>query len=151
MPGLSEGARVRALERHPWWGGWLHSLLPLAFTCVIFLRGSAPAEPDAIQVNDKLAHAVVFMALALCCGPLAAHVWMWGRRGGQGGVSPFIAACAGYSMFVGAALELWQAGIPHRTADVWDWVADAAGALVAALILSSMLPWYRRIRTQSPS
>lgn len=151
MSASSEGARVRALDRHPWWGGWLHSLLPLVFTYVIFVRGSAPAEPDAIQVNDKLAHAVVFMALALCCGPLAAHVWIRGRRVGKGSAFPFIAACAGYSMLVGAALELWQSNIPHRTADIWDWVADAAGAVVAAWLLSSMLPWYSRIRTQIPS
>lgn len=151
MPVSSDDEPVRAIERHPWWGTWVHGALPLAFTWLIFVRGSAPAEPDAIQVNDKLAHAVVFMVLALLCGPLAAHVWIRGGRPGTRSLFPFVAACAGYSMFVGAALEVWQAGIPHRTADVWDWVADAVGALVAAFLLSSMLPWYINVRTQNRS
>ncbi len=121
----------------------LHGILPSAYTWFIFVGGSAPPDPDSLQVNDKVAHAIVFMGLALACGPLAGHGLMH-RTSSRWRVSLL---CAGYSALVGAALEVWQSRIPHRTADIWDWVADLVGALVAALVLSSILPWYVRWRT----
>lgn len=120
--------------------------LPVAFTVLIFIKGSAPADPSSIQVNDKLAHAVVFFGLALCCGPLAGY-WMTHRSVTAGRA---VVSCAAYSMFVGAALEVWQSRIPHRTADVWDWVADTVGALLAAAVLRLLLPRYITWRSHHP-
>ncbi len=126
------------VDAKPLRGALVEVSLPVAFTALIFIKGSAPADPSSIQVNDKLAHAVVFFGLALCCGPLAGH-WMRRRSVNAGRA---VATCAAYSMFVGAALEVWQSRIPHRTADVWDWVADAVGALLAAAVLRLLLPRY---------
>lgn len=133
-----------ALERHPLAGALLHAVLPAAYTALIFVKGSAPAEPGSLQVNDKVAHAVVFFGLALCCGPFAGH---WLLRGGH--VRRWATGCAAYSLLIGAALEVWQSRIPHRMADVWDWVADAFGAFVAAALLLVVLPRYTAWRTQS--
>ena len=133
------------LERHPLGGALLHGIWPALFTVIIFVKGSAPADPGALQVNDKVAHAVVFFGLALCCGPLAGH-WLLQRSKATRGAA---LGCAAYSVLVGAALEVWQSRIPHRTADIWDWVADAAGALVAAVVLVVLLPRYTQWRAPS--
>lgn len=122
-----------------------HCILPLAYTVVIFVKGSAPADAGALQVNDKVAHAVVFFGLVLACAPLAVHCIL--RRGVQ--VRLAVLACAFYSAVVGAALELWQSRIPHRTADVWDWVADAVGALLAAALLLALFPLYSAWRARN--
>jgi VanZ family protein len=132
------------LERRPLGGGLVYSVLPIAYTVLIFVKGSAPADPSSLQVNDKVAHAVVFFGLSLCCAPLAGH-WLLQRRVG---VARAALACAGYSVLIGAALEGWQSRIPHRTADVWDWVADAFGASIAAAILLVLLPRYTAWRAQ---
>jgi VanZ family protein len=39
------------------------------------------------------------------------------------------------STALGALLELWQAFLPYRSAELLDWVADALGAALAALLL----------------
>lgn len=122
----------------------LYAALPVAYTALIFVKGSAPADPSSLQVNDKLAHAVVFFGLALCCAPAVGHASLLGRLGRKSAAS----LCALYSMLIGAALEFWQATIPHRTADVWDWVADAVGALTAAALLLALLPRYTAWRSR---
>lgn len=126
--------------------GLAYAAVPLAYTWFVFVGGSAHADPDGLQINDKLAHAIVFFGLALVCAPSAVHVlgkWAKGARFGGAAL-----VCAAYSMFVGGALELWQGRLPHRTADIWDWVADSVGALLAALVLSGSLPWFMRWRSQ---
>lgn len=134
------------VERHPLGGALLHAFVPATYTWLIFVGGSAPADPSSLQVNDKVAHAVVFFGLALVCAPLAGH-WLLRWRPGQ---RPLHGAawCAAYSVLVGGLLELWQSRIPHRTADVWDWVADAVGAVVAASVLAAVLPRYLTWRSQ---
>lgn len=134
------------VERHPLGGALVHALLPATYTWLIFVGGSAPADPSSLQVNDKVAHAVVFCGLALVCAPLAGH-WLLHRLPGP---QPLRGAgwCAAYSIFVGGLLEVWQSRIPHRTADVWDWVADAIGAAVAAVVLAAVLPRYLTWRSR---
>lgn len=135
------------LERHPLGGALLHSLLPAAFTVLIFVKGSAPADPGSLQVNDKVAHAVVFFGLTLVCAPLVGH---WSLHRGWS-VRQGALACALYSTTIGAALELWQSRVPHRTADVWDWFADGLGAVFAAVLLLTLLPRYTRWRARGPA
>jgi VanZ family protein len=36
----------------------------------------------------------------------------------------------------GALLEVCQAFVPYRSADLWDWVADTVGAAIAAGLLA---------------
>jgi VanZ family protein len=137
---------VIRVERHPLGGALVHALVPATYTSLIFVGGSAPADPSSLQVNDKVAHAVVFFGLALACAPLAGH-WLIHRQAGR---QPLRGAvwCAVYSVLVGGLLELWQSRIPHRTADVWDWVADAVGAVLAAIVLAVVLPRYLTWRSQ---
>ncbi len=85
------------------------------------------------MVNDKVLHAVAFGGLALVCVPAIAFVWRSVTfRTLQ--LSSFVA-----SVGVGAALEVWQYFLPHRSAEPLDLVADAVGAGVVC----SMLGWWR--------
>jgi len=127
-------------------GALLHGILPALYTAIIFVKGSAQADPSAFQVNDKVAHAVVFFGLAVVCGPFAGYYLMRGKAELRGAVL----GCAAYAAAIGAALEVWQSRLPHRTADVWDWVADAVGVVLAAWLLSVTLPRYVGWRTRSP-
>lgn len=134
------------MERHPFGGALLHGIWPALYTAIIFVKGSAHADPSALKVNDKVAHAVVFFGLVLVCAPLAGHYVMRGKAELRGA----ILWCAFYAAAIGAGLELWQSRLPHRSADVWDWVADAVGVGAAAWLLSVVLPRYVVWRTRTP-
>lgn len=124
--------------------GLVYATVPLAYTWFVFLGGSAHADPGGLQINDKLAHAIVFFGLAFVSGPFAVHTL--DRSAEESSFGRIGLVCAGYSSAVGGALELWQGRLPHRTADIWDWVADTVGALLAAFALHWCLPWFIRWR-----
>lgn len=125
---------------------WLYALPMLLYTIGVFWGGTLPAGPDAPQVNDKVAHFVVFLGLSVVA-------WPWLSR-----VRPFRdkptwligAICALYSTTVGAALEMWQAVLPHRQADWLDLAADAAGAVLGALLLAVTKIWRHTLRSGAP-
>jgi VanZ family protein len=48
------------------------------------------------------------------------------------------------STALGALLELWQAFLPYRSAELLDWVADALGAALAAVLMAAF--WQRMER-----
>lgn len=84
---------------------------------------------------DKLAHFCVF-------GLLATSI----LRSLPPGIKPFHAmliAFAATSLF-GISDELHQSMTPGRTLDLYDWTADTAGALVAAIAYTSW-PRYRKV------
>lgn len=137
---------MTTFEVRPWGGILVHSIVPAAITCFIFVGGSAKPAPGGFQVNDKVAHAIVFCALALSTGPLAGH-WLM-HWPGPGRLGRACTAAGAYSVVVGGALELWQSRLPHRSADVWDWAADTLGALVATLLLFALVPRYTKWRRQ---
>lgn len=78
--------------------------------------------------SDKAAH----FAMYGVGGVLAA--WARRYRGGLAGLAGLTLV-----LLTGAADELHQATVPGRSADVWDWVADAAGAILAYLVARSVL------------
>ncbi len=94
-----------------WW------LAALAWMGLIFWLSSSPdAQGAALRPPfDKLAHAVSFGLLALLFR-FATHRAL---------LSVLLASLYGLSD------ELHQAGVPGRDADVFDWVADTVGALLA--------------------
>lgn len=107
------------------WPAWLCTLL-------VLLVGSIPQGPPGAQrLNDKVLHFIGFGLIAwLWCRACrylapAAPIWTAALRGG-------LASAA-----LGALLELWQAFLPYRSAELLDWVADALGALLAALLTAA--------------
>lgn len=94
--------------------------------------GTAAATADtssiaAFSVNDKLQHLAAFAVL----GFLADHSLPDVRGGYWRGIVPFL-------LFYGAAIELVQAFLPYRSADLLDFAADFAGLLVYAALRPSI-------------
>lgn len=117
---------VRAsLWAFPVWPAWLSTLL-------ILVVGSIPQGPPGAQrLNDKLLHFIGFGFAA----------WLWGRACrylDPAAPARTVALRGGLaSSVLGALLELWQGFLPYRSAELLDWVADALGALLAALLMAA--------------
>jgi VanZ family protein len=105
----------------------------LAYTAFIFYAGSVdvpppPFDPPVVE-PDKLLHALAFGFLAwLAYRALRFELPALGVR--KQAICGALVAC-----LVGGLLELYQAALPNRTADIVDFVADALGAFAAAWLL----------------
>lgn len=96
-----------------------------AFVFFLGGRSNLPAPNTGLPL-DKVAHFVMYGVL----GALAA----WGaRRIGRRGRGWGWLIAAG--LLLGAADEWHQRTVPGRTADLLDWVADAAGFLLAFAVV----------------
>lgn len=105
-------------------------MLPaVAYTAALFVAGSWPQGPEIEPVfawQDKVLHLLAFAGLELLTWRALGYLWPAKSRAWLLGVSLAI-SCA-----VGGALELVQALVPARRAELFDWLADIAGALLAA-------------------
>ncbi|HEY3664961.1 MAG TPA: VanZ family protein [Polyangiaceae bacterium] len=90
--------------------------------------------------TDKLLHAAAFAGLAFLL--LRAAVFGMPRAAARRQLS---FAALGASA-VGALLEICQAFVPYRSADVLDWVADTVGAGLAIGVLTV---WQRHLAKQA--
>lgn len=91
----------------------------------LFLGGAQPQAVNLVSAPwDKLAHLGVYALLALSCG-LAAPVPLR--------LAPGVGLLA--ALALGLLDEWHQAGLPGRQANLGDWLADAAGALLGAGLL----------------
>lgn len=122
--------------------GFARYVLPaLVYASVIFVAGSLPQGPETEFVfafQDKLLHMLAFGGFGLLTWRALRHLWPAKER------LWLLVVSLGVGAFVGGALELWQALLPTRSADVFDWLADIAGAACAALGLwrsSGTAPW----------
>jgi VanZ family protein len=110
--------------------------IAVLYVLAIFVVGSLPGGPQVVRnVSDKLQHAAGFGLLALS--------WCRALRALGPSASPTRVAFGGFlvSVAVGGALELWQALLTYRTCEFLDWVADAIGAAVAALLYVVAARW----------
>jgi len=99
----------------------------LGYLVGIFVLGSVRFSAAPGDVNDKTAHFLVFGLLVL---PMARALRYFGDRP----IAARLGRGALLSSLAGALLEAWQALLPHRSAEVLDWVADTAGAFGVALV-----------------
>ena len=105
----------------------------LAYWALLFvLTHKPPAPPKEGGINDKLQHALAFGAGSFLLG---VTLWASGRAGRSPATVPawVLILVALY----GAADELTQP-IVGRVADPGDWLADLAGAAVAAAVLYAL-------------
>lgn len=79
----------------------------------------APYEPKLFSWQDKVEHLLIFSGITL----LGRAAW-----------SHHFGAAAGGILLYGAAMELAQSLTTYRLGDVRDWVADAIGVAVAAML-----------------
>lgn len=90
-----------------------------------------PTYPPTGVGVDKLVHLLLFGGLTV----LLYGSFVGGRR------APALVASAIGSASVAAVLELLQGLLPYRHEDVWDWVAGAVGAVLAAVLIA----WRARV------
>ena len=110
--------------------------IPLLTTAIVFWQGSVPAGPSTPGIHDKIAHFIVFGGLAVLCLPVLRAI------GAVKGLSRATQSvwCVAYATVMGGLLELWQATLPHRSAEWLDFLADASGAAVAIGLLWLLIP-----------
>jgi VanZ family protein len=121
----------------------LYALLALGYLGGTLLLGTRPPGVGPGLLNDKLLHGLVFLLMVLISYP-ALRALAEQRPGWREGAA---AVAAVYAVVVGGALELIQAGLPYRSAEFWDWFADAVGALGGYLLLLGVLRWPRLARS----
>ena len=113
----------------------------VAYTSFVFYAGliRLPALPEVgFVATDKLLHALVFGGLAL----LIARALHWSKP--ELSLRKKLLFGVIGSSTLGLLLELCQACVSYRSSDVWDWVADTFGALLAAgLTFVAFWAWRR--------
>lgn len=118
------------------WAGvlfWLSDQPASAF------QGSEAFRASDIDVpgRDYLVHAGLYFVL----GGL---LWLWARLGM--GLSEMLAVpvAVGFAVLYGISDEWHQSFVPGRSPDVWDVVADGAGALLASACLWTVSVYWRK-------
>lgn len=105
---------------------------PIFLTLVVLGVGLAPSVPRVplgIEWGDKVEHAIVFAMVAYCYMRAGRHIWP------QAEPTLVHARAAWAALGLGATLEIFQALVPYRTAELLDLVADALGVLVSWLVV----------------
>ena len=111
-----------------------HGLL-LAYSVLIYALSSNPVEMPGASFpgNDKWLHGIAYAVMAWLAWQALQH-WPLSHPGRWAWLY-----AAGY----GATDEWHQSFVPGRHADVWDWLADAVGAALLLLIVTSVGRWQR--------
>lgn len=107
------------------------AFFPLAlWAAAVLLVGGLESirTPTLPQYADKVAHVLMYGV----GGALAA--WAGRVRGAGAGL-----ACLVFVIMIGAVDEVRQTTIPTRGGDVWDWVADMAGAIFFFFVSARIL------------
>jgi VanZ family protein len=113
----------------------------VAYASALFYGGliRIGAMPEVgFVATDKLLHALAFGGLALLLAR-AAHFLQpsatLAKKLLRGGVG---------SSLLGLMLEVCQAFTAYRSADIWDWIADTVGALLAIGVAFVIFAWVPR-------
>jgi VanZ family protein len=118
---LKESPRLRLLLKLP-------APLVAAFIWVLSSQSSLP-QPGNIFGLDKIEHFVAYAVLAAAAG-----LWIssgsWRRRSW-----PWFLLAAGIAAAYGIIDEVHQSFVPGRDCSVWDWIADALGAIAGAALI----------------
>ena len=109
-------------------------ILTLAYAYLIFVASSEDTSSITIPPYvDKLIHFVEFgiLCLALCWSLSSAQV-------GSKEIYKIILAI-GITSLYGISDEFHQSFTPHRSADVFDWLADTVGAVAAGFLWQTLV------------
>jgi hypothetical protein len=140
------------------WARWfaVFAAAGLIYWCSDRPGPSVPALPFA--QSDKLLHGIVY---ALFAGLIFRALWA-DEAGGTGipachplrADSPDASGCPTGVLVLGAALaaaygvtdELHQRLVPGRSCDLFDWMADGAGAALAAVVWTPLTRRFGRLK-----
>ncbi|MCB0711238.1 MAG: VanZ family protein [Ignavibacteriae bacterium] len=113
-------------------------VLPLVLYCVgIFTLSSFPLPemPSfGFDFQDKLNHLVAYFLMTI----LAYRAITWLRRKSQLKRGELVLFAFLFVALYGATDEIHQMFVPGRTADIFDWIADCAGAVLAIPLLMKL-------------
>ena len=118
-------------DERPRAGFFLHVVPALLYVFAVFYGGSVGMAAPGMdfRASDKLLHAAAFAGMHLVIlRAVRFELPKWPFR--RQNVATLVVVSA-----VGGLLELYQAALPHRSAEVLDWVADTVGALLMAGVL----------------
>lgn len=116
-------------------GAVLHVAPAILYVVAVFYLGSVSIDPLGDMTfawKDKLLHALVFAGMQLSLARAMRFTWQ------RASVLDVAVRSTVAAILCGGALELWQAALPHRSAEWLDWLADGVGAALAGVFW-----WYR--------
>lgn len=114
-------------------------LLVIAWMGILFWMSHQPSidAPMLFVGQDKVFHAGIY-------GILGIFVLGTMPRPVEGYTSRQIRASVIIPSLYGISDEIHQSFVPGRNPDVWDWVADTTGALLAVLLLARLSQAFSR-------
>lgn len=119
----------RERDERPRAGFFVYVMPAIVYVGAIFYGGSmaTAAMPDVELISaDKLMHALAFGGMHLVL--LRALRFELPRMA----LARQNLVTLGLTSLLGALLEFYQMALPHRSAELLDWIADTLGALLAA-------------------
>jgi VanZ family protein len=109
--------------------GFASYVLPvILFSMLIYFVSSLSAPPAPtypFEWGDKINHAGAYGIMMILA--LRATRWLMPRSP----LAAQIAVALLYCMLYGGSDEIHQAFVPNRSSDIFDWIADTVGALLA--------------------
>lgn len=131
---MTSGATPPSARGRPGWSGrfyWYGP--PVLFALAIFVLSHQPTVPST-PGGDKVAHAVTYAILSALILRALYHRTGWGGRA-------LILGAALSGGLYGVLDEVHQSFVPGRDSSVGDVLADAAGAILGALLLHGVYRW----------
>jgi VanZ family protein len=120
-------------------GRILHLWLPpVVFMAALFLYSSTAGVPTPIRLPDKLLHMAAYTLLGILFlrafhGGIPNRIELWKGT-----------AAVACTVAYGGLDEYHQRFVPGRVSDVGDFLADLAGALLAAVLLAIWIRYAAR-------
>jgi VanZ family protein len=112
---------------------WLHVAPAFVYAAFVFWGGTivVPAPPfQAPELAwDKIGHVIAFGLMQLVWYRAVRHELPRLSPGKQSLLAALVASV------LGGVLELYQGALPHRSADLYDLLADVVGAGLAAIVV----------------
>ncbi len=104
---------------------------------IIFAESSMPGDfyPQVDIINaDKILHMGIYGLLAMLCYISLIHI----EKVNTFTANPFTWTLIIGSLY-GASDEFHQLFVPKRSCDIWDWVADTSGVIIAVILIKYFL------------
>lgn len=103
------------------------------YLAIIFTLSSIPGKDIQLAVSDKVAHFTEYFILVVLlmfglAGLAAKRTSAW-----------HFVLCWLFAALYAASDEYHQSFVPNRDSSVFDWLADAAGAAAALLVIAAAL------------
>lgn len=118
---------------------WLPALAVAAVVLAASVSSGAPQGPELGPLGlvgfDKYLHALAYVALGGALGFALGSRRTWLA----------VLLAVGVATVYGGAIEIVQAFV-GRDASLYDWAADALGAVLGALLAAALDPWLVKIR-----